>query len=144
MNASILLARLNGVRASGSGWRADCPNGHTKAHGTLSITEADDGRILLTCFACHDTPGILTSLGLEMADLFPERIRDASEDAHKSARESFRRNAGRAVLSVLRRESTIVLIAGADLQKGKALSEEDRQRLDEAVERIQSAQAVLA
>ncbi len=144
MNASILLARLNGVRASGSGWRADCPNGHTKARGSLSITEADDGRILLTCFACYDTPGMLASLGLEMADLFPERIRDASEAARKSAREPFKRDGWRAALPVLRRESTIVLIVGADLQKGKALSEVDMQRLDEAVERIQSAQAMLA
>lgn len=143
MNASILLARLNGVRASGSGWRADCPNGHTKARGSLAITEADDGRILLTCFACHDTPGILASLGLEMTDLFPERIRDASEGTRKSARESFRRNAGRAALPVLRREAAVAKIAAADMAAGRPLSKTDRERLLLASQRIERAGDVL-
>ena len=98
MNASLLLSRLEGVRRSGDGWRANCSNGHAKARGSLSITEADDGRILLSCFACHDTPAILHTLGLEMADLFPERIRDPSPEARQRAREAFKRNSWTAAL----------------------------------------------
>src|SRR5690242_3739579 len=62
----VLLVRLQHVRKSGpSSWRADCPNGHQRARGSLAITESDDGRILVTCFACHDTPAVLAAIGLE-------------------------------------------------------------------------------
>jgi len=54
MSATPLLDRLQGVRRYGGGWRANCPNGHEKTRGSLSITEGEDGRVLVTCFACHD------------------------------------------------------------------------------------------
>lgn len=144
MNASLLLARLEGVRRSGSGWRGNCPNGHAKARGSLSITEADDGRVLLSCFACHDTPAILRTLGLELADLFPERIKDPSPEARRAAREAFKRNAWASVLGVLGREAGVVLIAARDLLRGRTLSPDDVERLALAEDRIARAREVLA
>lgn len=144
MNASLLLARLDGVRRSGSGWRADCPNGHAKARGSLSITEGDDGRVLLACFACHDTPAILRTLGLELADLFPERIKDPSPEARRAAREAFKRHAWASALGVLGRESGVVLIAARDLLRGHTLPPDDVERLELAEDRIARAREVLA
>lgn len=144
MNATMLLSRLDGVRRSGDGWRANCPNGHAKARGSLSITEADDGRILLACFACHDTPAILGTLGLELADLFPERIRDPSPEARQRAREAFRRSAWATALGVLGRESLVVMLAARDMLAGKALPAGDVERLEQAEERITRAREVLA
>jgi len=144
MNAALLLSRLDNVRRSGEGWRANCPNGHAKARGSLSIKEADDGRILLSCFACHDTPAILGALGLELADLFPERIRDPSPEARRAAREAFKRSSWAAALNVLGREARIVLLAAHDLLAGKVLPSGDVERLGQAVERIQRAREVLA
>lgn len=144
MNASLLLARLEGVRRSGSGWRANCPNGHAKARGSLSITEADDGRVLLSCFACHDTPAILRTLGLELADLFPERIKDPSSEARRAAREAFKRNAWTSALGVLGREAGVVLIAARDLLRGRTLPPDDVARLALAEDRIARAREVLA
>lgn len=143
MNSDLLLARLEGIRKHGTGWRADCPNGHNKARGSLSITEADDGRILLTCFACHDTPGILAALGLELADLFPERLRDPSPEGRRAAREAFKRNAWGAALGVLEREAGVVNLAAHDLAAGKVLNQPDCARLLLAIERIEHARAVL-
>lgn len=144
MSAALLLARLEGVRRSGPGWRADCPNGHAKARGSLGITEADDGRVLLSCFACHDTPAILRTLGLELADLFPERIKDPSPEARRAAREAFKRNAWASALGVLGRETGVVLIAARDMLRGRTLPPNDVERLALAEDRIARACEVLA
>src|SRR6185312_348011 len=145
MNASLLLPRLDGVRRSGPGWRANCPNpAHSKARGSLSITEADDGRILLSCFACHDTPAILGTLGLELADLFPERIKDVSPEGRRAARDAFKRSSWAAALPVLAREASVVLLAAHDMLAGKALPPVDVERLEQAEDRIARAREVLA
>lgn len=145
MNATMLLSRLDGVRRSGNGWRANCPNpAHSKARGSLSITEADDGRILLSCFACHDTPAILGAFGLELADLFPERIKDTSPEGRREAREAFKRASWAAALPVLAREAFVVLLAARDVLAGKALPVADVDRLAAAVDRIERAREVLA
>jgi hypothetical protein len=140
----MLLSRLESVRRSGSGWRANCPNTHSKARGSLSVTEGEDGPILLSCFACHDTPAILRTLGLELADLFPERIKDPSPEARRAAREAFKRHAWTAALGVLGREAFIVLIAARDLLDGYVLSVSDMERLVMAETRICRAREVLA
>ncbi|MET4570622.1 hypothetical protein [Rhodanobacter soli] len=145
MNAALLLSRLDNVRRAGPGWRANCPNpAHSKARGSLSITEADDGRILLACFACHDTPTILGALGLELADLFPERIKDASPEGRRTTREAFKRSSWAAALPVLAREASVVLLAMRDVLAGKVLPAGDVERLALAEERIARAREVLA
>jgi hypothetical protein len=143
MSATLFLSRLQGVRQRGDGWRADCPNGHQKAHGSLAITEAADGRVMLHCFACGDTPGILRALGLEMAALFPDRLNTPGPEARKAAAEAFKRNAWGAALGVLDRESIVVLIAANDMHAGKALALADVARVGLAAQRIAQAREVL-
>ncbi|MEO5811995.1 MAG: hypothetical protein ABIU96_02445 [Rhodanobacter sp.] len=139
-----LLPLLQHVHPYGTGFRSDCPNGHDHARGSLAITEGDDGAVLLHCFACNDTRGILGALGLELADLFPESIRDSSPEARKSAQEAFKRNGWGAALGVLEREATVVEIAAHDLADGKPLDNADHERLLLACERIHGAREVLA
>lgn len=142
MRADALLERLDNVRQYGDSWRANCPNGHSKAVGSLSITEAEDGRVLLHCFACGDTAGILRALGLDMAALFPERLKDLSPEGRRAAADAFKRNGWRAALGVLDREATVVLIAANDVHDGKVLSADDQARLGVAVERIAKVREV--
>lgn len=144
MSADILLSRLHNARRSGDGWRADCPNGHSKSRGSLSITQADDGRVLLHCFACSDVHAILSAVGLELTDLFPERIKDPSPEARQRAREAFKRSSWAAALRVLGREATVVLAAARILRQGHALTAEDNERLTLAMQRIGDARGVLA
>lgn len=144
MSADILLTRLQGIRRSGDGWRADCPNGHSKSRGSLAITQADDGRVLLHCFACSDVHGILSAVGLELADLFPGRIHDPSPEARQRAREAFKRDGWRAALGVLSRECLVVLAAAGTLRHGDALAAEDDARLTLAMHRIEDARGLLA
>lgn len=67
-----LLSRLQGVRRSGDGFVARCP-AHDDRKPSLSITEGDDGRVLLTCHAGCSTEQVLAALSLTWDDLFVER-----------------------------------------------------------------------
>ena len=69
MTAEDLAARLHGKRTAG-GWIARCP-AHDDKNPSLSIGAADDGRVLLKCFAGCDFAAIVGALGLTAADLAP-------------------------------------------------------------------------
>jgi hypothetical protein len=87
-----LLARLEGVQRTDKGYRAQCPAcGGTSRK--LSVCEGDNGAVMMTCFSCHDTPGVLAAIGLTLADLFPERIRDESPAGRRAARQAFKQTA---------------------------------------------------
>ena len=67
-----MLARLPGAKKSGNGWSARCP-AHDDRRASLSITQGDDGKVLVKCHAgCH-TSAIVAALGLGLADLFPPK-----------------------------------------------------------------------
>src|SRR5262245_8651056 len=63
------VLRLN-ARRSGKGWMAKCP-AHDDREPSLSISEGNDGRVLLKCLAGCDTKGVLAALGMAWRDLFP-------------------------------------------------------------------------
>ncbi|MGF1472108.1 MAG: DUF3987 domain-containing protein [Rubrobacteraceae bacterium] len=64
-----LLDRLEGVRESNGFWKALCP-AHDDREQSLSVSEGDDGRALLRCFAGCEAEEIVAELGLQMKDLF--------------------------------------------------------------------------
>jgi len=66
----LILSRLDRVKRVSGGYMARCPV-HDDKNPSLSITEGDDGRVLLKCFAGCSTEEIVKALGLTMADLFP-------------------------------------------------------------------------
>lgn len=71
----LVLSKLNKVKQTGKGkWEALCP-AHDDHEASLSITEGEDGRVLLCCHACRDQDFVVQALGLKMRDLFPERDR---------------------------------------------------------------------
>lgn len=67
-----VLGRLQGVYQTRPGkWVARCP-AHDDKTPSLSIREAEDGRVLLYCWAGCPTERVLAALGLSWRDLFPE------------------------------------------------------------------------
>jgi CHC2 zinc finger len=70
-----VLAHLEGVRRSGTGWMAKCPH-HDDRQPSLSIKEADDGKVLLHCMRGCGNADIVVSAGLAFVDLFPPRSRE--------------------------------------------------------------------
>ena len=67
-----VLERLEGVRRSNGSWKALCP-AHEDREPNLSVTEGDDGRALIKCFAGCENADIVNALGFEMNDLFERR-----------------------------------------------------------------------
>lgn len=61
MTAQELLPNLKGVKKSGAGWTARCP-AHDDAHNSLSVSDGDDGRLLLKCHAGCEFQSILAAV----------------------------------------------------------------------------------
>ena len=97
--------------------------GHATRHGRITcpacasatykvaISEAANGSVLLHAFCGHTPADVLGAMGLSLADLFPERIRDLSPEGKRAARQAFKQTAWAAALGVVGREATVVSIA---------------------------------
>lgn len=143
----LLLARLESAgmkpRKSGRGWLARCP-AHEDRSASLSLGEGRDGRALLRCFAGCEMGDVVAALGLEVADLFPPRLQDATPEGKAARREAWQAIGWGAALNVLAREATVVGIVARQLAAGYALNDADATRLAEAIKRIDGAREVLA
>ena len=80
----LILSRLDKVKQVKGGYMARCPV-HDDKNPSLSITEGDDGRVLLKCFAGCSTEDIVKALGLTMADLFPHKEKPAQQHRKKTS-----------------------------------------------------------
>ena len=120
-----LLARLEKVRANGRDrWMACCP-AHGDSSPSLSIKEAEDGRVLVHCFAGCEAGDVVAAVGLTLADLFPKQ---PDRPGNHWRRERLR--------AALRHEQDVLTVALADLDAGRVPSPEDAQRAFAARRRI--------
>lgn len=125
-----LITRLQGVRKTGrESWAARCP-AHEDKSPSLSVKRLDDGRTLLHCFAGCSTESVLASLGMEMADLFPDKLGDLPRSRGFTAMDALR---------TLEAEVAIVMLVAADVLDKKPVIESDYDRLALAVQRIGEA-----
>lgn len=87
MNSPIdlLLSRLDRPRKSGKGYTCRCP-AHEDGSPSLSVSEAQDGRVLIHCFGGCRPDDVIAAVGLEWKDLFPGRL-------DSDARREYRRQA---------------------------------------------------
>lgn len=121
----LVLSRLDKVKAAGAGrWKACCP-AHDDRDPSLSIREADDGKVLLHCWAGCFTADVLAAIGLAARDLFPED--------RGNSRGPVRRGPSRAAQQL---EAMVISIAVEQLRQGKPLSDEDRERFELAKRRL--------
>ena len=138
-----LLERLDDVRPTGDGFRANCPAGNHRSKGCLSVAERDDGAVLINCFAGCTPLAVLDAIGLEMRDLFPQPIGELSP-MQRRERLRFAQTANwKAALSVLEQEFSVLEIAHHQLASGQPLNETDFERVQLAGKRILGAKAVL-
>ncbi|MCC2636870.1 MAG: hypothetical protein K0Q68_589 [Moraxellaceae bacterium] len=125
----VVLARLDKPRKTGKGWTARCP-AHEDKSPSLSITEADGSKVLLHCFAGCKADEVLTAIGLEWKDLFPESL---SPDA--------RRDYQRKAATQAKAEAELVI---AMAQASATLSPEDAAYLGKAQANAKQAKEMLA
>jgi len=140
---NLVLDRLDNVRPTGEGYRADCPNGH-RSRGNLSIKQTDDGTVLLHCFSGCSALEVVHGLGLELKDLFEKPVTDYTKPEEiKRCRRMVKEGQWRAALEFLPLEIHIIQIAAVQIGRGESLSVEDHLRLELAGKRLTSAKAVL-
>ncbi|MGP1677889.1 MAG: CHC2 zinc finger domain-containing protein [Burkholderiales bacterium] len=135
MSADALLSRLDKVRATGRGtWVACCP-AHQDKHPSMTVREADDGVVLLHCFAGCGVEQILGAVGLDFDALFPPKPIEHA----KPLRRPF---PAADVLEVIASEARIVATASANIRQGIQLTDADHERLMVAAERIFEARTL--
>jgi hypothetical protein len=64
-----VLDRLNSVKSHNGYYTTLCP-AHDDRKPSLSVSEGDDGRVLIKCHAGCSTEDVVSSIGLRMSDLF--------------------------------------------------------------------------
>lgn len=133
----MFLGKLDGARPSGDGWRAECPNGHRSRY-TLSFKQADDGRVLLHCFAGCTALEVLQAMGLELSDLY-DRPTGAKLQFAKRTPAEIKEYHWKAAFKFLPEEIRIVRIGSQDVRKGRPLNDVDQARFELACERLQTA-----
>jgi hypothetical protein len=125
-----LLSLLDGVKSTGKDrWMARCP-AHKDKRASLAITELPDGRVLIHCFALCDVQSVLSAVGLEFDALFPDKPTDT---AISGMRRPF---PATDVLRAISFEALVVSMAALDMAHGRTLTEEGRNRLLLAHQRI--------
>ncbi len=130
-----ILGMLENVHRTGDDrFTARCP-AHTDKHRSFGGRLLADGRILLNCFAQCEISSVLAALGLEMKDLFPKPLTTTflpgqRPNLYHAAREAFR---------AVHFEVLLVAISAENVANGIALSDDDRDRLILAAQRIRSA-----
>jgi len=133
MTAAALLSRLDSARQVGAGrWLARCP-AHDDKRASLSIRELEDGRVLVHCFAECAVKDVLSAVQLGFDDLFPVRPLSRSS---APLRQPF---PAADVLQAVAFEATVVYLTAQALERGRTLSDADRQRLHTAVARLHRA-----
>lgn len=65
-----VLSRLEGVKRNGSGMAARCP-AHEDRRQSLSVSENEDGAVLLHCHAGCEASAVVAAIGMTLADLYP-------------------------------------------------------------------------
>jgi DNA primase len=129
-----LLDRVPAARKTGSNrYMARCP-AHEDRTRSLSVRELDDGRVLVHCFAGCEIGSVLSAIGLQLADLYPEGAvgNRVSSRATVPAAD---------VLAALAHEAYVASILAAKIAAGEAMSSEDLERLELASRRIGAAHA---
>ena len=133
MSANNLLARLENVRRTGHNkWIASCP-AHEDRSPSLAVREKNDGCVLLYCFAGCSTLSVITKVGLEWSELYPEKSPPV-EGCRPVVRSFLPADA----FNTVRHELHVVGIIVDDFMKHGRLSPENRQRIIEAESRIEA------
>lgn len=132
MAVNNLLSNLKKVKSTGKNrWVSCCP-AHGDKSPSLSIRLLDDERILIHCFAGCEVASVLDAIGLGFSDIMPP-----SQLEHKRSVHSPFSTAD--ALRCVSHEAQIVALYAISLAKDLNPSNQDKERLLKASERIKGA-----
>ena len=143
MSASVdkVLSRLPKYRKFGPGkWMAVCP-AHDDRHPSLSIREAEDGKVLMHCWAGCSVEQIVSALNLSMADLFEDSASDFRGDSGGAGplRKAFDY---RDALTGVSQEATAVMLIASEIIHSGSIKPHHYDRLRKAESLISDALSV--
>lgn len=118
-----LLSRFEKVRQHGKSYMACC-SAHDDKSPSLALTELDDGRILIKCFAGCDPESIVSAVGLSLSDLFPN---PELGNQYRSF-QSLERMTAKKPDDKIEHEKTILEIAKLNRANGQRLNQVDLDR----------------
>jgi hypothetical protein len=133
------LNKLDKVQGKRGHWIACCP-AHEDKRPSLAITETDDGRILLKCFAGCSAYEVVSAVGMDLTDLFPK---DQSFTPHNGNKPVKRPFYATDLMKIIQFEALITSIVAFDLSEGRQVSGTDKKRLKTAFIRINEAVSYL-
>jgi hypothetical protein len=82
-NIDFILSQLEGVKQSGAGqWISRCP-AHEDRSPSLAISIGAEGQVLLYCFRGCNLDEIVSSLGIDVAALWPDSGKDISPEERR-------------------------------------------------------------
>ena len=131
-----VLQRLENVKKTGPDkWIALCP-AHDDKRPSLSIKVADDGKVLVHCWAGCGAAEIVAALGLSLADFFPGDRRSLAEHGVGPLRRPFD---WRDALTGIAHEATVARLIVEAVNRGDEMDAESLDRLALAETRISAA-----
>lgn len=147
MTVENLLSRLDRVRKTGNGeWTACCPAHDSASKSSLSIKEAPDGRVLIHDFAGCTANEVLLAIGMDFAELFPERDHDDAgrrngwrSANYRDSRQDRVTIAPRTALTAIAADATEAAVIVSDVAQGRTDAEAARLHLWTLAGRIGAA-----
>jgi hypothetical protein len=138
MSADRVLSGLEKLRRTGQGrWSARCP-AHNDRAPSLSIREADDGRVLLHCFGGCSTDAVIEAMGLRWEDL----MEPLPPGVHHRTKVRRPWSVGDA-LELIDQEATLLAVIVSDAARRGALPESIKDRALKATGRLTHVVEVL-
>ena len=132
MIADKLLSRLEGVRSTGKDkWLARCP-AHDDHSPSLNIREVDD-RVLIHCFAGCSVYEVVSAVGLELSDLFAEKLKTGG------CKPILKPFPSADILRALNSDITFIVLCASYMAKGVKLGGEDLHHLIGVAGRFRAA-----
>jgi hypothetical protein len=123
-----ILPRLSKIKPTKpSHWLACCPS-HQDKNASLAITELNDGRVLLKCWAGCTAKEITNAVGLTMRCLYPQEPDPNTTTSTANKTPAVNVWEKRKLLSQLNKEQLIVAIYESAIRKGESISEENENR----------------
>ena len=131
MNTQGVLDRLEHVTGGNGKWMALCP-AHKDRSPSLAINETDD-RLLLHCFAGCETKYVAAAVGLDMSDLFHQKLTSIRLTEGKRKRYE----------EVLQSERILVAVIDSAEKNERSLTAQERNRRHLGHQRISKIEGVL-
>jgi len=133
MAAHDLINLLQGVKKTGPNrWIAKC-SAHEDKRPSLTITEKDDGQVLIHCFGGCGAADILAAVGLTFDALYPTKLDDHRGKPIRKPWNPYD------LLKLNAFEASIVALTALRMGNGHALTDADKQRLLLCHQRLQKA-----